>query len=407
MHRNRLLIGVIAALTAVAAAACASPAGPAPPAAQPTSAAGVPQTYKVQVDARSDAANFGFLAYFPKELKVHPGDSIEFTSVFTGEPHTVTFGTLVDAGLPKAMADPNATDEPAELKKIPVLLPEGPGNAVQAVAQPCYLPSGDPPASAACPKAQQTEPAFDGTASLFNSGFLADGERFTVRIADTVKPGTYQYLCALHRAQMTGSVTVVDKAVPVPSPAEVTAEGKKQLADKVTKLAPTVAALRAGTLPPFQPAAKPGAVLAGGASMEVPDALVDEFGPKNTTIPVGSAVTWTVIGPHNIAFNAPENFRTLLAKAPDGTVNLNGAALAPAGGPGAPPPPTGPPPAGPPGPPTLVDAGAWNGAGLHNSGFMLSLPPSLLAYKMTFTKPGTYAYVCTVHPEMKGTVTVR
>jgi Plastocyanin len=53
-----------------------------------------------------------------------------------------------------------------------------------------------------------------------------------------------------------------------------------------------------------------------------------------------------------------------------------------------------------------VDAGSWDGAGLRNSGLFLSFPPQLLAYKMTFSKAGSYPYVCTIHPEMKGTIKV-
>lgn len=405
MFRRRPHLVVLTAALAIAASACGSSStannqGGAPP---PSTA----QTFKVQVDGKSDAANFGFLAFFPKDLTVHPGDTVEFTSVFTGEPHTVALGTLVDAGVAAALAaGPDAQDEPAELKKIPSLLPQGPGNAVQAAAQPCFLPTGDPPATDACPKAQQTQPAFDGTGSFFNSGFLADGDKFTVKLADTIKPGTYTFFCTLHRAGMTGTIKVVDAATPVPSPSDVTAAGKALIAEKAGKLAPVVSALRAGTLPPFVPTAAPDQVIAGAASQDVQDALVDEFGPKEVSIPVGGSLTWDVLGPHSIAFNVPEDAKVLLNKAPDGSVNLNEKTVMPVGGPGAPPPPDGPPPDGPPGPPTLVDAGSWDGTGFHSSGLLLSFPPALLAYKMTFTKAGTYAYACTIHPEMKGTVKV-
>jgi plastocyanin len=28
------------------------------------------------------------------------------------------------------------------------------------------------------------------------------------------------------------------------------------------------------------------------------------------------------------------------------------------------------------------------------------------SYSVTLTKPGTYQYICTIHPNMKGTITV-
>src|SRR4029079_5769641 len=52
------------------------------------------QTYTVGVDAKSPDVPIGTTAYFPAELKVAAGDTVDFKSVFTGEPHTVTLGTL-------------------------------------------------------------------------------------------------------------------------------------------------------------------------------------------------------------------------------------------------------------------------------------------------------------------------
>jgi hypothetical protein len=75
-------------------------------------------------------------------------------------------------------------------------------------------------------------------------------------------------------------------------------------------------------------------------------------------------------------------------------VHLNDKAAAPVGGPGA------------PEKPGLFDGGKWDGVAAHSSGLVLSFPPDLYKYKLTFTKPGTFEYLCTVHPDMKGTVTV-
>jgi plastocyanin len=364
----------------------------------------------VQIDGKTDGLVAEFNTYFPKELRVRPGDAVEFTSVFTGAPHTVTLGTLVNAGIPEALAaGPMAAEEPVELAKISSLLPEGPGNAIQATAQPCYLPSGDPPQSEACSADQQQPRSFTGTETYVNSGFLPDGEKFRLQLADTIAPGDYYYFCTLHRAVMNGKITVVDRATPVPGPTDVAAQGRRAFDDLATRMQPTAEAVRAGTMPPFVTEAAPGQVIAGSLDPNMPEVLLNEFGPKDVMVPAGGSLTWLIFGPHTVSFAFPEQARTVLSKTPDGTVNLNPDSVTPVDSPGAPPPPEGAPPAPdrPPGPPTIVDGGAWDGEGFKSSGFFLSVPPQMLGYKMTFTQPGTYPYACLIHPDMKGSVTVR
>jgi hypothetical protein len=109
---------------------------------------------------------------------------------------------------------------------------------------------------------------------------------------------------------------------------------------------------------------------------------------------VGGKVTWQVFGPHVIYFNAPADAEQLRVPAPDGSVHFNAKAAAPLGGPGA------------PDKPGLFNGGSWNGVGQHSSGAIISFPPDLYTYTLTFTKAGTYNYLCTFHESMKGTVTV-
>lgn len=366
------------------------------------------QTVVVNVDADTSSAPVAFTAYFPKKVSVHPGDTVDFAENFTGEPHTVTLGTLVTEGLAKA--DPAAQDEPVELKKIPALLPDGPGDAIQAAAQPCFLPAGeDPPASDACSKAQQKQGEFTGTETYYNSGFLADGDHFKVTLAKDIAPGTYSYFCTLHRAGMSGEITVVAADQTAQTADEVAKAGEKELSTKLASLGTTLTAIKAGTLPPFLPTASPTSVIVGGGSQDVQDAVPVLFGPDSTSVKVGGKVTWTVLGPHTITFGSTEALRTFIAKAPDGAVHVNPDSFAPAGGAGQPQPdPNAPPPDenAPPGPPTPIDGGSYNGDGLHSSGLVLSFPPQLFSYSITFSKAGSYSYVCLIHPDMKGTVNV-
>jgi plastocyanin len=365
------------------------------------------QTVSVSVDADASETGVSFLAYFPNEVTLHPGDTVDFTGVFTGEPHTVTFGALLDQGVAKA--DPNAQESPPEIAKLPSLLPDGPGDAIQAAAQPCFLATGDPPASDACPKDQQKQTDFDGTQTYYNSGFLADGDQFKVKLASTVKPGVYNYFCLLHREGMMGKVTVVAADQKAQTADEVKQAGQQQLTAAQDKAKPTIEAIRAGTLPPFIPTAIPDNVIAGGGSEEQPEAVPVLFGADKTDVKVGEKVTWTVVGPHTVSFGASEALRTFITKSPDGSVHVNPDSFAPAGGAGQPEPdPNAPPPDenAPPGPPTNIDGGSYDGNGLHSSGAVLSFPPQLFSYSMTFTKAGTYEYFCLIHPDMKGTVNV-
>jgi plastocyanin len=247
------------------------------------------------------------------------------------------------------------------------------------------------------------QPAFDGSASYYNSGWLNSKQKFTVHISSSTPPGTYRYMCALHREGMTARIIVVPASTPVASPASQYAAGQRVLAGLEAKLAPALKAERQGK-PPL-PITVPGApyVLAGSGSPNVEGGIA-EFGPKVTTIPVGGSVTWWLIGAHTITFNSNKTDNDIRFVAPNGTVHLNTKAVAPAGGPGEP---------GSAGAPPkairfkLVASSSWNGRGFHNSGvFANSDPPLIEGYKLTFARAGTYKYICTVHDNMKGTIVV-
>jgi plastocyanin len=375
-----------------------------------------PQIFPVQVDGKTAAFAAEYIAYFPNEVQAHPGDEVDFTDVFSGAPHTVTLGKAVDdlfALEAKACPNGGPAADPACAKGLPAqyadqyntlngklvnLLPQKPGDAPQAAANACFLATGDMPSDgSACAKTNQ--PSFDGTQTVYNSGVLEDQVPFKVKLADNIAPGTYNYFCLLHREGMSGTITVVAKNTKVATPAEVTKKGTDQLSGIVAKLKPEfdkLASLKADT------------AQAGALSKDAQNGIVAEFGPKEISIPVGGSVTWTVLGPHTISFNAPESARPIIKKGGDGAFHINqeGAAPAPEGGAGQPAPDPNAPPPTENAPPTLIDAGTWDGTGLHSSGLILSFPPALFSYKLTFTTAGTYKVVCLVHPDMEGTVKV-
>jgi plastocyanin len=409
MSRTWLIV-VVACVLVLAACSKSTPSGTSSASPSPTAAAA--QTFNVSVDGTDANKATEFQLYFPATATVHPGDTISFKLVDNGEPHTVTFGTLVDAAVAESIQNPTATSTPAD-DKVPQLLPQGPGDAIQSAAAPCYLTSGAPPTSTACSAAQQSpQPAYQGSETYYNSGWLGPDAPFTMKLADSIKPGTYHYMCLLHRESMSGVITVVDKSQSVQSPSAQEQAGQTQLQQQIAALSPALGPLAQGQNPELTKSASnphgvlpsgPTAVLAGSGLQAVQTGLIDLFGPSTVTTTVGGAVTWYVLGPHTISFNAPTD--AVGAHVPN-QPHLNMKAVAPTAGSAPPPPPNfsgnGPPTLG-----TIVNGGTFDGNGFHNSGLILSFPPTLYGYKVKFTKAGTYPYQCLIHFNMKGTVIVK
>jgi plastocyanin len=372
------------------------------------------QTFTIDVDGKPKNANENFNLYFPRVTTVHAGDTVKFHWAGNGEPHTVTLGTLADNAvrtfnqLSPAQKNSNGPPPPAMAAAdaaVPNLFPQGPGDAIQSVSNPCYQQSGSV-GTAICPNSQHEQPDFNGTQSYYNSGWLDSGGNWTMHLSGGTSPGTYRFMCALHREDMQGKITVAPASKTIMSPAEQFALGQKQLARAAATLVPVVKTLRLGQ-PPIPHVTLPGQnpVLAGSSSPTSAGAL-DEFGVRTVKIPVGGSVTWWLLGPHSITFNSDKSNDDIRTEAPDGTVHINSKAFAPAGGPGEPPPSNGGPTKGLHF--KVVASTSWNGQGFHSSGVFTNSfgPPVIEGYTLKFTKAGVYHYLCTVHDHMKGTVVV-
>jgi plastocyanin len=383
---RRTVFCVVVAVLALGAVACGS------------SNSSSAQTRTVQVDGSTDKYNGDFLAYFPNSVTVRPGDTVSFHENWTGEPHTVTMGTLADQDLAAAAANPNA--------QPPVNLPSlfgSSGDFAQNAAQPCFLASGQPPTAenTACPKAQQAQPAFDGTQTYYNSGFLPEGDTYSVKLSPNIKAGTYHYYCNLHGPMMSGTIVVKAKDASIPSQSAVDTAGTSQRDALVTKVLGAYNQAKAGQFP--VPGVKN---VAGYGDPNTPTAGIDEFIPATIQAKVGEKVTWTVVGPHTISFGkAPIEPGKFYSRAPDGAWHFNPQAGAPAGFPAAVPPNNNAPPSAQI---TIhpLSGGTYDGTGFKSTGVVQSFPPDLFGVSLTFSKPGTYAYVCLIHPKMGGVVTV-
>jgi plastocyanin len=360
-------------------------------------AADAPLTIPVSVDARPDNFSASFFSYFPRQLTARPGDSVEFTGVFSGEPHTVAFGTVIDEALTAAAAVPPNTPLPQDvedkLAKAPSFFSpdatEIDADPQPAAAQPCFLENVNPPAATACTPEQQEQPEFTGKERFYSSGFLPDEATFKMGLADDIAPGTYQFMCLVDRTEMTGTLTVVGAGQEVPTPAEVRTAAQEEIDDAIGALQARADKVKAIT----GPDAMAGAPEEDGTPEPAVSSTVNVF-PDEVSVPAGGSVTWAVNGAHTIAFNAPEDARPIYGVDADGVVRANKKGANPANGPGM--------PKG--GAPPIVDAGSFDGAGFRNSGLLVG--EGDLSYKLTFTKAGTYEYRCLFHTDMEGTVKV-
>lgn len=403
--------GVLVVFLALVAAGCSksNTGTSASQSPSPTPAAG-PQTYSVVLDGKTDAFNGEFGTFFPNSLTVHAGDTVNFSLPrFSGIPHTVTFGTLVDKGVAKyeslgVTATFDAQENNPDVLNLPDVFPhtapKGPPDVNHSAAEPCFLATGVPPLSlsggaAACPKT--TQPDFDGTQAFYNSGILSkDGDSFSVKLASSIKPGTYRFMCLVHRSGMTATLDVAAAGAQADTPAAVTAAGTKQFNDVVTRMTPLAQAA--------QVTATTTTAISVGSFDTMSDNVIADFGPKALSVPVGTKVTFVFHSFHTLAFNAPDSAVGIIAKDPSGVAHL-GPGGAPQGGwtvPGV----FGAFPAPPTQGPLTADLGSYSGTGVRNTGVVGSLPPAIYSVTVKFTQKGTVPIRCLVHPEMKGEVKV-
>jgi plastocyanin len=398
------------------------------------------ETRTVLVDYNHDEMAGSFLAYFPRSVSVHPGDTVTFKQAWTGEPHSVTLGTVTDGLFNEVMPiiekypdvesaealqakDPeafktydrvcldNGKVEPSPQSLCPAL-PDmatfgGEKHVIemnQNGAQPCYLDTGTPPVEKDTPCPKRPQPAFNGRQSFYNSGYIHyegdQGNRFKMKLSEDIKPGDYQYYCNFHGPFMSGAIKVVPEAKAVPSQSAVDREARAQIAKQATPLLAAFKDAKAGKIvfedKPFK------GNLAGYGSEEVEEAFISEFIPNPIKARVGEKVTWRISG-HTVSFDVPRYF-PIATVSKNGTVTMNPRAVDPINSPAAEfeEESSGPPGEGPPAPIPAVDAGKWDGTGFISSG----LPGDTADWSLTFTKPGRYKYACLIHPRMVGEVDV-
>jgi plastocyanin len=393
-----------------------------------------PQERTVRVDYSHDEFPSSFLKYFPREVTLRPGDTAVFKQTWTGEPHSVTMGTLVN-DLMKVVepyiegaekGEPIPDEEPPEVteasKPLPFMFGEEINDVAQNAAQPCFLDSGAPPTdpNTACPK--RSQPDFNGKQSYYNSGFIpyegSAGNEFKVPLADDITPGSYFFYCNYHGPLMSGKINVVGNDGSIPSEDEVNKAAREEIDKQAAPLREQLEKAEKGSIevPPdqrdvFRNAGflKPGTnrFMGNLAGLYAEDESVmggiNGFIPKELTVRTGEKVKWVNLGMHTISFNVPKYFPVISVEK-DGTVVYNPKVITPAGGVPEHPEPfdfEGPPPKEP----RRIDGGTWNGKGFYSTG-LIGWDP-FVEFSMAFSEKGTYKYACLIHPPMTGTVVVK
>jgi plastocyanin len=365
----------------------------------------------VLVDYKHDEFTSAFFRFFPSAVTVRAGDTLVFKQYWSGEPHTVTLGSRVDQafkpilpllknGVPTGAPPPEAD----AFLKLPTVFDQNSPNLQQIAAQPCYVDTGAPPADPAKPCPKRTQPAFNGRQSYYNSGFIPyqglDGNTFRVKIAADAAPGTYNYYCAVHGPVMRAQVDVKGKDASVPSQDEVNRQAQAEIQKAAEPALVALHEAQSGKSPIH------GGYFAGYGSDKIQDVEINQFIPKTIQAKVGQKVTWIFVGAsHTVSFDVP-SYLPIYTIDKQGTVSGNPQTNDPIASPG--PPPQDPNSNGPPPgtPPTIVDAGNYDGSHFISSGLFPGGAGST-GYSLTFTKTGTYRYACLVHPDMVGRVDVR
>lgn len=437
MHRTRrATVAVVAAIVAIGLTGCGTGGGAG-------SGAGT-DAVTVLVDYQHDEFATSHLEYYPKIVKVHPGSTVVFKQAWTGEPHSVTFGKLVDKHM-QIVSDflikngdkPMSSDEPPPAEVMPALegmdtdlvyMLDGDADGLkvkQGAAQPCFLKTGTYPDEGETPCPEVDQPVFDGSYDIYNSGFIPyEGSKqsntFTVDFADDIAPGTYNYYCNIHGPAQWGRVEVVPPQQDVPSKADVAKQARAEALEDIKFLEERLARAQKTGKTEVDGEELKGNLTGIEGQFPAVHAFVDEFTPKTIKAKARTPVSWTIVGTHTISFNVPKYFPYFTVDE-DGTVKANPDAYRAVGFPAPPQEEDGPPdgeggeggaPPSDEGPPreeqeegeqVVLDAGDWDGKGFRSTG---SDYPTGATFKVTFTKKGTYTYACLLHPAMVGKVEI-
>jgi plastocyanin len=227
------------------------------------------RTYTVLVAAEDVDMGAALTVFFPDTLRIHVGDTVHWQRN-TNEVHTVTFlaGTLLP---PFNVPAPDGL--PSPLMRNPL------------IAFPVAPADG----------------RYDGTTFATSGIFGPDEDLYEVDSFNLTftTPGTYNYVCVVHGARMSGQITVVDRDEHVPSPHQVDREARRLIAEAMDNIPSALQAAEDEVPPPTQndDGTTTFHVLAGFSAGPNLDLL--RFFPDELTVQPGDTVEW-IFGMQNM-----------------------------------------------------------------------------------------------------------
>jgi plastocyanin len=275
-----------------------------------------PRTYTVMVGLEKSNKGIGVMAYFPRSVTIHEGDTVHWMQN-SNEIHTVTF--LDGLPLPELLL-PSDTVSGADPTVSPLVFNP-------AVANPAIPPGGE----------------YTGDIGAYANSGIMGREPGQVKEFDLTFPvsGTFTYVCVVHGFAMSGEVVVVGTSEAIPSPNQALAEGRKEMAEALSLVPGVVRNAADQVVPPEtnSDGTMTHTVLLG-YSETVPasygDVEIDlmQFFPQRLIVRPGDQVTFGMsannIAPHTITFlNGTEE--PALAVYEDGFLYLNGDVFFPSG----------------------------------------------------------------------------
>lgn len=308
-------------------------------------------------------------AFFPASLHVRAGDTVTW-KINSNEPHIAAF-----------------------------LAGEAPP------PDPIPIPGGGPTDIMLNPKSSFSSRApdapietYDGT-EFRNSGFLSDGtvvppnESYSLKFD---KPGTYQYVCLIHPTTMRGEIIVEPaNATDVPSQEEIDAQAEAEIAPLLEQAEKIRAAAASSDMVRKEPGPNGTTIwhIPAGITGDDPRIEIYDYFPKNLSIKQGDQVIWTSVFFHQVIFPAgqpapPFVVPTEVEGQPFPNLVVSPEVAFP-----------------------VIPSGEFDGTQLFSSGLIGTLGgplPGGTTFAMTFSKPGSFDYVCATHLPlgMKGSITV-
>ena len=341
---------------------------------------------------------FEYTDFFSRDVSVHAGDVVDFQTA-PNEFHSIALAPVV-IPLPVFLADTD--DAPATGTGFPKVA-GGPGIGL-AFARPTCGAFGAP----SC--------VFNGRAPV-NAGSIAGfgpqgpaAVDWNVQIDPSTPVGTYHYFCYIHPG-MQGVLNVVDSSVPSTTQATINNDSSSLFAaDQAAALALEAADISAGPSS-GAPGSRTWTVHVGDTTSDNHVAILEMMPQSLPNVVSGDTVTyaWGALEPHTVGFGPDQNLPGPLGW----DCGTSYVSFPPQAGPGAPPACA----EFENGRPEIIGDPGTRGSGLGlnmhqltDSGVLVGsaygVSPATQSWSVAAAQPGSYAYHCTLHDFMLGSLTV-